>query len=135
MLFNGAQQRLPLQGPRGFFLDEGLNPNFKVGRVLDELHDASLGQALDQDLDPVVGKFQHARHHPHRTDGMDVRVRRIVHFQRALSGEHDNTISCHGCLDGLDRHVPTHKQWQNHIGKHHYVPDRQQRKSVGNRNL
>ena len=82
LLLHGPHQGFPFEGlVRKHGLGDLRQADFKVGFGPDELLDAGLGQALHENLDPVVGQLEHAHHHAHRSDGVDVLRLGILDFQ------------------------------------------------------
>ena len=131
LLLHGPYQGLPFEGrARQFGLGDLREADFQVGLGLDEFLDAGLGQPLHEDFDPVVGQLEHAHHHAHRADGVDVLRHGVFDVQGALGGQHDNPVARKRRLDGLDRHLPADEKRENHVGKDDDVANRQERKTI-----
>ena len=74
-------------------------------------------EPLHQNLDALVGQFEHPHDDAHGADGMDVFRLRVFHIQGFLRGEEDHAIARERRLDRLDRHFASDEQREHHIGE------------------
>jgi hypothetical protein len=101
--------------------------------LLDEGVDPRLGQSLHQHLHAAVGQSQDAHHHHDRSHAVQVVGLGILDLGIALREQQHQPVAGHRVLDGGDRPLPNHEERKNHVGKHHHVPQRQDRQLLGNR--
>ena len=105
LFLDGAHDRLGLQCGAGLLrLDEFFDFDGVVGVVLNVFLDAALGEALYQDLDTLIGQFEHPHDDAHRTDRMNILRLRIFHVQGFLSREEQHQVPGQRRLDCLDGH-------------------------------
>jgi hypothetical protein len=89
--------------------------------------DARALLALDQHLHGAVGQLEHLQDGGDAADLEHVAHRRLVLGGGLLGHQHDAALGLHGRFQGLDALGAAHEQRDDHVGKHHHVPQRQQR--------
>ena len=87
--------------------------------------------AFHQHLDGAVGKFEHLQDGRDTADIKHIRHRRLVFGGCLLGDQHDAPLGFHGQLQRLDAFGSSHKEGDNHMGKHHHITQGQQWKVKG----
>ncbi len=99
----------------------------EVARAIFDAFDARALRALDQHLHGAVGQLQHLQYVGDAADLVDVLGGRLVLGSVLLGHQHDALARLHRGLERLDRLRPPDEQRNDHVRKHHHVPQRQQR--------
>ena len=131
LLLHGSHDGFALEGgARGLGFGDFLDPDGIIGIGLDVSGDLGLGEALHQNLDPLVGQLQHPHDDADGADRVDVVRRGVLDVEGLLRREEDHPVARERRLDGLDRHLAADEQRQHHVRKHDDVAHRQQRQLV-----
>ena len=82
--------------------------------------------AFDQHFDGAIGQFKHLQNGGHAAHLEHIGDQRLVFGSRFLGHQHDAAVGRHGGFQCLNALWPTHKQGDDHVGKHHHIAQRQQ---------
>ena len=115
---------------RSRFFDQG-NFGAQVAIRLAKFFNRATLLTLDQHLDGTVWKFQQLQNsgdsaHAIKCVGSGIIVSRIF-----LSQQQDLLVARHRSLEGLDRLLASHEQWDHHVRIHNDITQRQERQFDG----
>ena len=115
---------------RSRFFDQG-NFGAQVTIRLAKFFNSATLLTLDQHLDGTVWQFQQLQNsgdsaHAIKCVGSGIIVSRIF-----LSQQQDLLVARHRSLEGLDRLLASHEQWDHHVRIHNNITQRQERQFDG----
>ena len=99
----------------------------KVGIGLGELKDICPSRPFDEHLDGPIRKLQQLERRADRADRVNVVGRRVILARILLGHEKDLLVVPHDLVQGTDGPIPAHEQGDDHVGKDHDVPKREDR--------
>ena len=98
-----------------------------------EAGDAGAALAFDQHAHGLVGQLQELQHRRQGADGVQAIGDGIV-LGRVLLGEQQNLLFVvHHFFEGAHGLLAAHEERNDHVGKHHDVAQRQNRRQIGRR--
>ena len=122
-----THQDIHLPLVQGQSLAEGGHGRDEEVTGLDVMIDARPTHPLHQYLDGAVGQLQQLQHIGQGADLMQILGPRFVGLRALLGDKQDLLIAGHGTVQGADRFVPAHEEWNNHVRIDDDVPQGQDR--------